>query len=119
MFYAICLSEFCSLNSNQNTHMCNNVVEMQRHPPSEINIITESISKVSNENKIMVFKNLQKGSRNHIRAFNRQLVRLGLTYTPAYISQFEYDQIVNSPTEAGNQHKMHRNGRYGKRYGND
>ena len=39
----------------------------------------------SNENIIIVFENLQKGSRNHLRAFNRQLVSLGVTYIPIYI----------------------------------
>ena len=40
----------------------------------DIKDLTEYLSEVTNENIIMVFENLQKGSRNHLRAFNRQLV---------------------------------------------
>ena len=67
----------------------------------DIKDLTEYLIEVTNENIIMVFENLQKGSRNHLRAFNRQLVTLGLTYTPVYISQDEYDLIVSSPNETG------------------
>ncbi len=50
----------------------------------------------------LVFSNLEKGSRNHLRAFIRQLDANGATYTPAYISQADFDAIVDSPTERGN-----------------
>ncbi len=50
----------------------------------------------------LVFSNLEKGSRNHLRAFIRQLDRNGASYTPAYISQADFDAIINSPTERGN-----------------
>jgi len=48
-----------------------------------------------------VFDNLERGSRNHLRAFVRQLDRVGATYTPAYISQSEYDAIVGGTQETG------------------
>jgi hypothetical protein len=76
----------------------------------DIKDLTESINKVTNENIILVFENLQKGSRNHLRAFNRQLTRMGLTYTPTNISQDEYDQIVNSAHETGSLYPMNING---------
>jgi hypothetical protein len=47
--------------------------------------LTEYMGEVSNENIIMVFENLQKGSRNHLKAFNRQLVNPVVTYTPVYL----------------------------------
>ncbi len=50
----------------------------------------------------LVFSNLEKGSRNHLRAFIGQLDRNGATYTPTYISQADFAAIVNSPTERGN-----------------
>jgi hypothetical protein len=84
----------------------------------DIKDLTEYLKEVTNENIIMVFENLVKGSRNHLRAFNRQLIRLGVTYTPVYISQEEYNQIVSTPTEAGSQYQMNRNGnKYGRRNG--
>jgi len=61
----------------------------------------ESISKVSNENIIMVFENLMRGSGNHMRAFNRQLTAKGINYTPVYISVEELNSIINSPWQTG------------------
>jgi len=68
----------------------------------DIKDLMDYIGNVTNENIIMVFENLTKGSRNHLRAFNRILVRMGIIYTPSYISQEEFDKIVSSPHEAGN-----------------
>jgi len=76
----------------------------------DIKDLTEYLAVVSNENIIMVFENLQKGSRNHLRAFNRQIEILGTTYTSVYISQEEYDQIVSSPNEKGNSYRIYRKG---------
>ena len=81
----------------------------------DITDLTGYLIEVTNENIIMVFENLQKGSRNHLRAFNRQLVTLGLTYTPVYLSQDEYNLIVSSPNETGKLYQMNRNGRQGNR----
>lgn len=50
----------------------------------------------------LVFSNLEKGSRNHLRAFIGQLDANGETYTPSHISQADFDAIVSSPTERGN-----------------
>ena len=49
----------------------------------------------------LVFDNLEKGSRNHMRAFIRQLDRFGVTYTPTYISQEEFDEIISGNVESG------------------
>lgn len=79
----------------------------------DIKDLMDYLEKVTNENIIMVFENLTKGSRNHLRAFNRQLVALGITYAPSYISQEEFDKIINSPHETGNAYIK---GRYGRPY---
>ena len=50
----------------------------------------------------LVYSNLERGSRNHLRAFVRQLDANGATYTPSHISQADFDAIVSSPTERGN-----------------
>lgn len=83
----------------------------------DITDLVESLINVTDESIIMVFENLEKGSRNHLRAFTRQLTLLGLTYTPVYLSTDEYNQIISSPNESGNQYQMNRfgKGRYGKR----
>lgn len=41
-----------------------------------------------------VYANLTDGSRNHLQAFVRQLTARGVTYTPVYITQAEFDAII-------------------------
>jgi hypothetical protein len=76
----------------------------------DIKDLTMALSGTTNENVVLVFDNLMKGSRNHLRAFNLQLTNLGLTYTPVYISQDEYTQIVSSSMEKGKQYRMNGQG---------
>jgi hypothetical protein len=45
---------------------------------------------------LAVYNNLQDGSRNHLRSFVRLLETYGGSYTPQYISQEEYDSIINN-----------------------
>ncbi len=49
----------------------------------------------------LVYANLEQGSRNHLRAFTKQLDKNGAAYSPTYISQAEYDEIIAGPTERG------------------
>lgn len=56
---------------------------------------------VDNDDILLVYDNLSRGSRNHLRAFMRQLVQLGGSYTPQYLSQAAFNAIVNSPMENG------------------
>lgn len=72
----------------------------------DIKDLNEALVTTTNENIILVFENLIRGSRNHLRAFNRQLTTLGIVYTPVYITQTDYDLIVNSAMEKGNQYRM-------------
>lgn len=53
------------------------------------------------EDIITTYDNLQKGSRNHLRAFNRQIVQQGETYEPQYISQTTFNAIISSDQERG------------------
>ena len=76
----------------------------------DIKDLTESLNITSNENVTLVFENLLKGSRNHLRAFNLQLTNLGLSYLPVYISQDDYTQIVTSAMEKGKQYRMNGKG---------
>jgi hypothetical protein len=68
--------------------------------------LDEVIGNTANENLIMVYDNLQKGSRNHIRAFTRLLNTTGIVYTPTYISQEDYNLIISSSFEAGRRYRM-------------
>ena len=76
----------------------------------DIKDLDEVLAATTNENVTLVFDNLMKGSRNHLRAFNLQLTNLGLTYSPVFIGQDEYTQIVTSAMEKGKQYRMNGQG---------
>jgi hypothetical protein len=48
---------------------------------------------------LSVYGSLKCGSRNHLRNFNNQLILNGGSYIPEYISQEEFETIVNSTNE--------------------
>ena len=49
---------------------------------------------------VLVYENLMKGSRNHLRAFVSTLTRqTGETYQPQYLDPASYESIVNSARE--------------------
>jgi hypothetical protein len=83
----------------------------------DIKDLKDALTVNSNENVMMVFENLERGSRNHLRAFYNQLSGLGIAYVPTYLSQDEFTQIVTSPIEKGKLYKMKANGK-GKGNGN-
>ncbi len=56
---------------------------------------------VDNADILFVYNNLQRGSRNHMRAFYRLLQLRGITYSPQYISIDDLTQIVKGPHETG------------------
>jgi len=50
----------------------------------------------------LVYENLMKGSRNHLRAFASTLKKqTGETYQPQYLDQAAYQAIINTPPERG------------------
>ena len=57
---------------------------------------------VDNQDISLVYDNLMKGSRNHLRSFVRNLAQEGVVYQPRYLDQSTYDTIINSPMENGN-----------------
>ncbi|MCW9013877.1 MAG: DUF2202 domain-containing protein [Gammaproteobacteria bacterium] len=63
--------------------------------------IEQALLLVDNQDIKLVYESLLKGSRNHLRAYVRQLANQGLDYTPQYLSQQAYDAIINTPTETG------------------
>ncbi len=52
-----------------------------------------------NDDIVLVYENLMKGSRNHLRAFVRNLERKAVTYQPQYLDANTYQSIINSPME--------------------
>ncbi len=56
---------------------------------------------VDNKDILLVFDNLEKGSRNHLRSFYGDILKAGGTYTPQFLTQAEFEAIVNSSMETG------------------
>jgi hypothetical protein len=69
----------------------------------EIDILDleEYIAETDNEDIKLVYENLLKGSRNHLRAFVSTIKRQGYDYAPQYLSQDKFDAIISSPIERG------------------
>jgi hypothetical protein len=63
--------------------------------------LKELLSKTDNDDIKIVYLNLLKGSRNHLRSFDRQLDRNGFSYEVNFLSQKEYDSIASSDQERG------------------
>lgn len=61
--------------------------------------IQAHLSNVDNQDIRVVYENLLKGSRNHLRAFVKNLLNQGVTYVPQYMDATDYQAIVNSETE--------------------
>ena len=60
-----------------------------------------ALSKIDNQDIRLVYDNLTKGSRNHLRSFYSKIVVSDATYVPQFITKEEFDAIVNSPMEKG------------------
>jgi len=67
----------------------------------DINDLQEQIAKTDNEDISLVYENLLRGSRNHLRSFVGQLASRNITYKPEYITQEELDSILSTPKENG------------------
>lgn len=63
--------------------------------------LTNALANNDNQDIRLVYDNLTKGSRNHMRSFYKTILNAGGTYTPQYISQAAFDAIVNSAMETG------------------
>lgn len=63
----------------------------------EIDILDlyKAIDITDNEDIKNIYSNLIQGSENHLRAFVKVLSKNGVTYVPQYLSQEQYDLIVN------------------------
>ncbi|HRK39295.1 MAG TPA: DUF2202 domain-containing protein [Burkholderiaceae bacterium] len=61
--------------------------------------INTHLKTVDNQDIKVVYDNLLKGSRNHLRSFYKTLLQQGGTYNAQYLAQAEFDAIVNSAIE--------------------
>jgi hypothetical protein len=66
------------------------IVDLQKH-----------LLETDNQDITFVYDNLMRGSRNHLRAFVKNLKVQGVTYVPQYLSTAEYEQIISGSMERG------------------
>ena len=62
----------------------------------DIKDLNELLEGTEDEDIIRVYENLLKWSYNHLRAFKKNLDKKGWEYTPQFISQEEYDEILGN-----------------------
>jgi hypothetical protein len=67
----------------------------------DIKDLDEFVKVTDNEDILIVYQNLLKGSRNHLRSFIKNLERQNGTYEPQFISEEQYSDIIESNNETG------------------
>ncbi len=65
----------------------------------DINDLDAALLHSDNRDLDTIWQNLQRGSRNHMRAFYPQLANLGLTYQGLFLTTAEILAIVSTPQE--------------------
>lgn len=63
--------------------------------------LEEYIKQTNNGDIILVYENLMRGSRNHLRSFVRTMSRQGQNYEPQHLDKANYETIINSENERG------------------
>ena len=63
--------------------------------------LNNALKNIDNQDIQLVYSMLIKGSRNHLRSFYNNILKVGGTYTPQYITQAEFDAIIKSDMETG------------------
>jgi hypothetical protein len=63
--------------------------------------IQEASNRTDKPDIRLVYDNLMRGSRNHLRAYVGNLGMRGETYEPIVLSQEEFEEIVGTPVERG------------------
>lgn len=65
----------------------------------DIKDIDEFIERATNEEVINMYEGLKCGSRNHMRSYYSQITAAGSSYSPSFISQEDFESIINSDKE--------------------
>ena len=68
----------------------------------DIRDLEEFLEKTNNPDIRLIYENLKRGSYNHLRAFVGLLNSRGENYEPQYISQEEYESIIQGGNTANN-----------------
>ncbi|MCL4170722.1 UNVERIFIED_CONTAM: hypothetical protein GTU68_045857 [Idotea baltica] len=65
----------------------------------DIRDLDDAMSGTTKTDLIDMYEMLECGSRNHMRAFTQQLNSRSETYTPQFITQAQYDEVINGAHE--------------------
>lgn len=63
--------------------------------------LKNALLETDNQDIKLVYEMLSKGSRNHMRSFYKNILNAGGMYTPQFLTQAEFDAIINSEIERG------------------
>jgi len=63
--------------------------------------IEKYVQQTNKQDIEIVYENLLKGSRNHLRSFVSVMEKRGLIYKPQHVSTEQYDEIITSGIERG------------------
>jgi hypothetical protein len=66
-----------------------------------IDIQTRIAQVEDNDDIVLVYDNLMKGSRNHLRSFVKNLSNQAISYAPTHLDQDSYDAIIEAAIETG------------------
>lgn len=67
----------------------------------DITDLQDRIAQTDEAAIVTAFESLERGSRNHLRAFTNALSSRGGSYTPVYLSVVEYQAIISGAAERG------------------
>lgn len=67
----------------------------------DIKDLQDLLNKTDNQDIALIYENLMRGSRNHLRSFTKQLTMRTETYEPQYISIEDYQAIISGSQETG------------------
>lgn len=78
------------------------LVQMQRGLESDLEILESDRGLIDNKDVGLVYDNLMRGTRNHMRVLHRKMVAMGAKYEPTMVKA-DYLELVNSPSETNDQ----------------
>ncbi len=64
--------------------------------------LNKELNATNNKDIKSVYENLIAGSENHLRAFVSNLKKYGVDYKPQFLSQEQFDEIINGTNSKGN-----------------
>jgi hypothetical protein len=63
--------------------------------------ISKALPGIDNQDIVLVYQSLLKGSRNHLRSFVSNLAMQGVVYVPQFMPMADFQAIVSTPMERG------------------